>query len=51
MDNDKLSNEFRRLVEANGRDPIWVSQYFGQLVQWHENTRPTPAPVGILDAE
>ena len=50
MDADKLSNEFKRLVEANGKDPIWVSQYFGQLVQWHENTR-SPSLGSLLPGE
>jgi hypothetical protein len=49
--NDKVISDMEHLIAANGRDLQWTRENFGQLVAYFSNTRPVPAPVGILDAE
>jgi hypothetical protein len=49
--NAKVITDMEHLIAANGRDLQWTREHFGQLVAYFSNTRPTPTPVGVLDAE
>jgi len=51
IDQEKLWNEFKNLVEKNSRDASWTSEHFGDLVKFYSQHQPAPAPVGALDPQ